>query len=117
MSGSKWQAHVPSDLDAQLVEFKRERGLEDNAEAARQMWRMGVEQWEQEKQQANEPPQWVSAFAEVGRVGLVAAAVGSLMAVGLGNQAVLTATMAFAFVGFVGYSGVAGHHLRGQDAE
>jgi len=117
MSGGKWQAHVPSDLDAQLAQFKREKGLEDNAEAARQLWRKGVEQWEAEKQQPDEPPAVTTALAEVGRVGLVAAAVGALMTVGIGSQEILSATMAFAVVGLVGYSGVAGFHLHNQGDE
>jgi len=104
MSGSKWQAQVPSDLDADLVKYKRTRGLDNDAEAARQLLRMGVEQWQDEQQSSSliERP-----LLEFGRVGLVAAAVGLLMAVGLQNQQVVQASLAVLFVGVASY-GVVG---------
>jgi hypothetical protein len=39
------------------------------------------------------------------------------MTVGIGSQEILSATMAFAVVGLVGYSGVAGFHLHNQSDE
>lgn len=109
MSGSKWQAQVPSDLDAELVEYKRERGLENDAEAARQVLRRGVEQWKIEQQSSSlaERP-----LLEVGRVGVVAAAVGLLMAVGLQNQQVVQASLAVLFVGVAGYGMVGVRRVR-----
>lgn len=112
MSGSKWQAHVPNDLDRDLVTFKRENGIDDDAEAARQLWRKGVEQW---KTQNETPPAIIKPLTEIGRVGLVAAAVGALMAVGLNSQELITATAACAFVALTAYSGIAGVYLRGDE--
>jgi hypothetical protein len=109
MSGSKWQAQLPSDLDADLVEYKRESGLDNDAEAARQVLRRGVEQWKAEQQSSSlaERP-----LLEVGRVGVVAAAVGLLMAVGLQNQQVVQASLAVLFVGVVGYAAVGVTRVR-----
>jgi hypothetical protein len=109
MSGSKWQAQVPSDLDSELVEYKRTRGLDNDAEAARQVLRRGVEQWKAEQQPSSlaERP-----LLEVGRVGVVAAAVGLLMAVGLQNQQVVQASLAVLFVGVVGYATVGVKRVR-----
>ena len=101
MSGSKWQAQLPSDLDADLVEYKRSRGIDNDAEAARQLLRRGVEQWKAEQQSSSlaERP-----LLEVGRVGVVAAAVGLLMAVGIQNTQLVQASLAVLFVGVVGYA-------------
>ena len=109
MSGSKWQAQLPSDLDADLVEYKRSRGIDNDAEAARQLLRRGVEQWQAEQQSASlaERP-----LLEVGRVGVVAAAVGLLMAVGLQNQQVVQASLAVLFVGVAGYGVVGVKRVR-----
>jgi len=104
MSGSIWQAQVPSDLDSELAEYKRERGLDNDSEATRQLLRMGVEQWQDEQQSSSlaERP-----LLEVGRVGVVAAAVGLLMAVGIQNTQLVQASLAVLFVGVAGY-GVVG---------
>jgi hypothetical protein len=104
MSGSKWQAQVPSDLDADLVEYKRERGLDDDAEAVRQLLRMGAGRWKDEQQSSSlaERP-----LLEVGRVGVVAAAVGALRAGGRPKTQRGPASLAVLFVGVAGY-GVVG---------
>jgi len=109
MSGSKWQAQVPSDLDAELVEYKRTRGLDNDAEAARQLLRMGVEQWKDEQQSSSLAEQ---PLLEVGRVGVVAAAVGLLMAVGLQNPQLVQASLAVLFVGVAGYGTVGVKRVR-----
>ena len=109
MSGSKWQAQVPSDLDSELVEYKRTRGLDNDAEAARQLLRMGVEQWKDEQQSSSLAEQ---PLLEVGRVGVVAAAVGLLMAVGLQNPQLVQASLAILFVGVVGYATVGFKRVR-----
>ena len=111
MSGSKWQAQVPSDLDSELIEYKRTRGLENDAEAARQLLRMGVQHWKDEQQPTSRAER---VLLEVGRVGVVAAAVGLLMAVGLKNPQLAPASMAVLFVGVVGYATVEFISIRGE---
>jgi hypothetical protein len=109
MSGSKWQAQVPSDLDADLINYKRSRGIDNDAEAARQLLRMGVDRWKNEQDGAGrlERP-----LLEVGRVGVVAAAVGLLMALGLQSLQVVQASLAVLFVGVVGYATVGVTRVR-----
>ena len=111
MSGSKWQAQVPSDLDSELIEYKRNRGIENDAEAARQLLRKGVEHWKDEQQAASRAER---PLLEVGRVGVVAASVGLLMAVGLQNPQLVQASLAVLFVGVVGYATVAYMGIRGE---
>jgi hypothetical protein len=111
MSGSKWQAQVPSDLDSELIEYKRNRGIENDAEAARQLLRKGVEEWKDEQQPTSRAER---VLLEVGRVGVVAAAVGLLMAVGLQNPQLAPASLAVLFVGVVGYATVEFIGIRGD---
>ena len=68
MSGSKWQAQVPSDLDSELIEYKRNRGIENDSEAARQLLRKGVEHWRDEQSTSSRAER---PLLEVGRVGVV----------------------------------------------
>jgi hypothetical protein len=111
MSGSKWQAQVPSDLDAQLTEYKHNRGIENDAEAARQLLRKGLKHWKDEQQPTSRAER---PLLEVGRVGVVAAAVGLLMAIGLQNPQLVQASLAVLFVGVVGYATVAYMGIRGD---
>jgi hypothetical protein len=94
-----------------LIEYKRNRGIENDAEAARQLLRKGVEEWKNEQEPSSRAER---PLLEVGRVGVVAAAVGLLMATGLQNPHLVQASLAVLFVGVVGYATVAYIGIRGD---
>jgi hypothetical protein len=98
-------------LDGALAQYKEERGIEKDTEAVKQLLRRGVDDWKAEQDGAG---QFERPLLEVGRVGVVAAAVGLLMAIGLQNPRLVQASLAVLFVGVVGYATVAYKGIRGD---
>lgn len=109
MSGSKWQARVSSDLDGALCQYKEENGIEQDTEAVKQLLRRGVDDWKAEQNGAG---RFEQPLLELGRVGVVAAVVGLLMAVGLQDAVLIRASVATLFAGLAGYSTVGIKRVR-----
>ena len=98
-------------MDGAIAQYKDERGIEKDTEAVKQLLRRGVDDW---KAGQNGVGQFEQPLLEVGRVGVVAAAVGLLMAIGLQNPQLIQASLAVLFVGVVGYATVAYMGIRGD---
>lgn len=88
MSGSKWSARVPNDLDADLIEYKRTNGIDDQSEAARQVFRKGIEQWREERRQAQQRDRWLtweSLFYRLTELAVVSTVLALLLSIGLND--------------------------------
>jgi len=110
MSGSKWQAEVPNELDGAIIEYKRKNGIESNSEATRQLLRKGVERYNSDQSRST----IIQAFHKIGEIAFIAAAVGILMTIGLSDARVFTATVAFIAIAISSYSIIGLFQVRGD---
>jgi hypothetical protein len=90
MAGSRWEARVPSDLDRDLAEYKREQGIEEQSEAVRQVFRRGIKDWREEQQAKQEGRRWSLVFYRLTELLVVSAVLSLLLYLGLNDGQLLS---------------------------
>jgi len=93
MSGSKWSARVPNDLDSDLIEYKQKNGIDDQSEAARQVFRKGIEQWREERREERKQERWLTwegLFYRFTELAVVSTVLAILLAIGLNDGQLMT---------------------------